>query len=39
MICTCGHGALTHAYIPIIGDNVGRCLAARCDCTFLEEDN
>ena len=39
MGCTCSHKRLSHTYIPMIGDNTGRCLAPRCSCTAYQEEN
>ena len=37
--CSCGHDKKHHAYVSIIGDNVGRCLLQkyRCECTHFRE--
>ena len=36
-VCRCGHKAFIHAYLALIGGNVGRCLKRGCRCTMLEE--
>lgn len=35
--CECGHKWNSHAYIPLVGENSGRCLALKCDCPIYQE--
>ena len=37
-LCVCGHQQTNHHYIRLVGDNTGRCLHKRCDCTIFDEE-
>jgi hypothetical protein len=36
-ICKCGNPAMSHAYLPMLEGNVGRCLSKGCKCVGFKQ--